>query len=434
MKKHFQIMAFLALMILTTLAQAVTVYYQPTPYPLKKMDGTDMSQNLNIVHIWNGWMNSYYPSIQELQENDILQIGGWGDDYASVIRFDLTGLPRTADSANLYLWALPSGATNPSQVSLYPITSDWDVSTIAWYNFPSFSSGYYWPISTAVNTWRGYTVTGWYNDWKNNVRPDKGIMVYPYNNDGQQRFDKFASSRVVAPTDARYLGTRPILGLTFTPTLQLKMPLPGNYRWLLTNEIGGYECMGKTPWPDEYHQDITGNYFSIDITWNNVYNGSGPSPYGEFNTPVLAAANGKVVFAGQANPEVGNGYYVVINHNNDTVNNTGFSTRYIHLKDIPKRKNGVILQTNDVVVQGDQIGIMGTTGTLPNGSPSSTGVHLHFGVRYNNSGLSTVSELTKVVMEGKILKSYQTECSVNSSGVPTNWVRFYSSTNPLTGN
>ncbi len=148
---------------------------------------------------------------------------------------------------------------------------------------------------------------------------------------------------------------------------------------------------------------------------------------------MLAAAGGKVVFAGQASPEVGNGYYVVIDHDGDGVVSTGFQTRYLHLANPPARKNGTLLTVGDTVQQGDQIGIMGTTGTLPNGQPSSTGVHLHFGVRYQNNGSSTVPELTKVLMEGLLLKSYQTECAVNSSGVPTSRIRYYSSTMTPTG-
>ncbi len=249
--------------------------------------------------------------------------------------------------------------------------------------------------------------------------------------DGTQRFDKFASSRVPAPTDARYLGTRPILRLDFTPTLTLKMPLPGGYRWLLTNEIGGYECKGESPWPDTAHQD--NNYFSIDIKWENVYNSIGPTPYGEYNTPVLAAAGGKVIVNSDSGDQYPNGNYIVIDHDGDGNLNTGFSTRYLHLQDAPRRKNGTLLQTGEIVFQGDQIGIMGTTGYL-NGVPTSTGVHIHFGVRYNNSGSLTVPELTKVVMESMVLKSYQTECAVNANGVPISRIRYYTSTNTPTGN
>src|SRR3989344_3547449 len=397
------------------LANAVTAWYQPTPYPMKKMDGSAMPQDINIVHAWGGWFNNSYNLT--LVRDDKLQIGGWGDTYTSPIRFDLVGLPATVDSAYLYLYALPSGSANPSQVSLWPITSVWDPATVGWNNFPSTSSGYYWPVSTAVNTWRGYTISGWYADWKSGVRPDDGILIWPYNNDGTQRFDKFVSSK---STDD---GHRPILGLTFTPTLEFKMPLPGGYSWLVTNEVGGYECMGQFPWPDAAHQG--NNYFAIDIAWNN----SG-GVYGQYNTPILAAAGGKVIEVGGGNNNGDlNGFYVVIDHDSDGNINTGLTTRFLHLNKAAARANGALLSVGNSVNQGDQIGIMGTTGKTLDGNPTSTGVHLHFGVRYNNGGSSTISELTKVLMEGLLLKSYQTECTIDPvTGIPTGRIRRYSST------
>lgn len=421
MKKFFTALA-LAFFVFVQFAHAVTVYYQPTPYPALKADGTNMPQAINIVHVWDGWFNNSYN--QTFVQDDKLQIGGWGDNYVSLIKFDLTGLPSTTDSADLYLWALPSGAAGPSQVSLWPITSVWDPATVGWGNFVSVDSGYYWPVSTVVNSFRGYSVTGWYNDWKSGARSNQGILVWPYNNDGTQRFDKFASSRNTND------GQRPLLALTFTPTLQLKMPLPGGYSWLLTNEIGGYECKGDggiSMWPDVAHADngSTGNYYSIDVTWTN--NGT---QYGQYNTPVLAAAGGKVIEVGGGNnPGDFNGFYIVIDHDGDGNINTGFSTRYLHLKQYAARANGNYLSVGDSVNQGDQIGVMGTTGKDTNGISTSSGVHLHFGVRYQNHGYSYIPELTKVTMENNLLKSYQTECG----GTPSSWIRYYGSTNTPTG-
>lgn len=240
-----------------------------------------------------------------------------------------------------------------------------------------------------------------------------------------------------AYADAR----RPVLQLNFTPTLQLKMPLPGvlgplKLTWLLTNEIGGYECTGGIPWPDTAHQDVgsDGNYYSIDITWTNKDGNGAASQYGQYNTPVLAAAGGKVVGVGGGNNNGDfNGFYIVIDHDSDGNPNTGFSTRYLHLKQYAARANGTLLAVGNSVNQGDQIGIMGTTGKDANGNPTSTAEHLHFGVRYQDHGYSYIPELTKVVMEGLILKSYQTECAVNGSGVPTSRIRYYNSTNTPTG-
>lgn len=205
---------------------------------------------------------------------------------------------------------------------------------------------------------------------------------------------------------------RPILRLDFTPTLQLKMPLPGNHTWLVTTEVGGYDCKGSY---DQYHDGS--NYFSIDFSWKNVAD-SGATAYTETsNIPVIAVAGGMVVFAGTDPNKPDNGYFVVINHSGGIDETTGFTTRYLHLK-----AGSIIVTQNQIVQQGDRLGYMGNTGL-------SFGTHLHFGVRYNNNGSSLVPETAKVVMDNWLLKSFQTECSVDANGVPTDWIRYYRSGN-----
>lgn len=298
----------------TPQANAITAWYQPTPYPTQTQSG---------VNIQGGWFNNSYN--QTLVWDDKLQIGGWGDYYTSPIKFDLTGLPPVVDGAYIYLYALPSGSANPSQVSLYRISSTWNPSTIGWANFPPTDSGYYWPVSTAVNTWRAYTITDWYTAWKSGAHVNYGMLMWPYNNDGAQRFDKFVSPKSADD------GKRPILRLDFTPTLEMKMPLPGNISWAVTTEVGGFDC--TTDPQDMAHADD--KYFSIDFSWRNKdANGAQvyPNPNGTaVDIPVVAAAGGKVVYARGAdtagNP---NGFYVVIDHDYDGNLNTGVSTWYVH--------------------------------------------------------------------------------------------------------
>lgn len=79
------------------------------------------------------------------------------------------------------------------------------------------------------------------------------------------------------------------------------------------------------------------------------------------NTPILAAAGGKVIIAKQGGWNGGYGSYVVISHSN------GMQTLYAHM-------NSVAASVGDTVSQGETIGYMGTTG-------QSTGIHLHFEVR-----------------------------------------------------
>jgi len=75
-------------------------------------------------------------------------------------------------------------------------------------------------------------------------------------------------------------------------------------------------------------------------------------------TPVLAAADGTVTYAGW--DSYGWGNTVLIDHGN------GFKTRYAHL-------DSVAVTVGQLVSRGQQIGLSGTTG-------NSTGPHLHFGV------------------------------------------------------
>lgn len=332
---------------------------------------------------------------------------------------------------------LRGDSSTPIPYAVCAITSSWNLS-LTWNTQPSYDPTCYGYATPTPWNWSGFWLSGggpnWYNQWQAQTLANNGVMLFPYatNNNFDTFYSTLYNNYGIDPyADAR----RPLLGLTFTPPAGMpnfKLPLPGGYKWLLTNEIGGYECKGEAPFPDIAHQDAGsfGNYYSIDISWNN--NGG---VYGQYNTPVLAADGGKVIEVGGGNnPGDLNGFYIVIDHDSDMDIRTGFSTRYLHLKQAAARKSGVILAVGNSVNRGDQIGIVGTTGKYADGTPTSTAEHLHFGVRYQNQGYSYVSQLSYVVMDGWLLKSFQTECAVSGNGVPTNRIRYYNSTNTPTGN
>ncbi|HIT91656.1 MAG TPA: M23 family metallopeptidase [Candidatus Stercorousia faecigallinarum] len=93
------------------------------------------------------------------------------------------------------------------------------------------------------------------------------------------------------------------------------------------------------------------------------------APYG---TPVKAAANGIVNFAGAAG-----GYGNVIYIDNGTIEGKRVSSRYGHL-------NRYIVASGTKVTQGQTIGYVGSTG-------KSTGPHLHFEVRENGKAVNPIS-------------------------------------------
>jgi murein DD-endopeptidase MepM/ murein hydrolase activator NlpD len=97
-------------------------------------------------------------------------------------------------------------------------------------------------------------------------------------------------------------------------------------------------------------------------------------------TPVYAAADGKVVFAG-ANGGYGN--TVEIEHS-FSVNSKKAKTLYAHLKEI-------VVNQNAYVRQGQQIGLSGNTG-------NSGGPHLHYGLYFNGAAVDPLGANVKPVL------------------------------------
>jgi murein DD-endopeptidase MepM/ murein hydrolase activator NlpD len=188
---------------------------------------------------------------------------------------------------------------------------------------------------------------------------------------------------------------------TGSPNITMDLPLPAGKSWQLTVEIAGYfyeHCSGSN---DPVSSHTGNNYYSLDFD-DETKNGGSQS-----NVDVLAAAGGKVA---KVTYNDDNGNYVVIDHDYDGNLSTGYSTRYLHLQN-----NSIKVTQGQNVGQGDVLGLMG-------GTPNYD-VHLHFGVRYQNSGSPSVNDLQFVEMEGKRLGEFMAGCS------NTGDLRYYSSSN-----
>jgi hypothetical protein len=174
---------------------------------------------------------------------------------------------------------------------------------------------------------------------------------------------------------------------TITPTLFKPIPVPTSTRKpvLLFSTITPVAC---DPFTTDYC--IAGGHFilqrpvkppandSVDSTYpyGSTANGTRDPHHGvefvnESGTPVYAAADGDVIFAGPDDEALYSpwaNYYgnlVVIKHSD------GLFTLYAHLSRIDAR-------VNQEVMAGDKIGEIGSTGV-------AIGSHLHFEVRYGNA-------------------------------------------------
>lgn len=365
------------------------------------------------------WLSSYYNNTAV--DDDMLQVGGWGDWYRTFIKFDLTGLPQTATQATMFLFVADTGGTStPVSMKPYLLTSTWNEQTQDYYDTVTGYSMGTVPAPTP-NSWYGLNIASIYNGWKNGTYANNGFVFLATGNNNQ--FNYFRSSDY---SDAKY---RPKLVVTYSG-LNLSFPLEcstpscsGSNNLVYTS--GPYTSQGINSVVDHemdyvYVKDgeivsFTGEMFNEtssylrsfvspcypkvgNTPWSylltSMYKGTNlPGPGGNcsngvalnydshpgydyrasYGTPVRAAASGTVVnFGGQrCVPKVGScsGLGAIgITHGD------GYITQYLHLSTIS-------VSAGDSVSRGQVIGYSGDTG-IPNVP------HLHFEVLKQVSGSS----------------------------------------------
>ncbi len=133
---------------------------------------------------------------------------------------------------------------------------------------------------------------------------------------------------------------------------------------------------GELTWPTPGYTKITSYY---GMRWGKLHKGidiTGSSPGQIAGAPIVAANDGKVIFAtNNYTPHYSYGKYLMIDHGGGTV------TLYGHC-------NQVIVSAGQTVKKGQTVAYVGTTG-------DSTGYHLHFEVRVNGSTVNPMNYFTK---------------------------------------
>jgi len=339
------------------------------------------------------WFSSVYNTTAV--DDNKLQVGGWGDQYRTLLRFDLTGLPQTATSAYMYLYTYPRGdSSTPVSMNIYILTVDWNEQTQYYYT-PLY--GYFGGTHPAptVNSWYGINITGIYNAWKAGTYTNYGFAFLPTATDN--RFNMFRSSdysdyyyrpMLVVDYNGANLGF-PLSYNSWTPytasivsVFDHQMDTPYDFNEdseivAYTDEVGDY-----SPHPNDYTciNQQSGQPFTINGHYVG-YSGCGSTYYLSYNshpgydypvptgTSVYASASGTITeIQCPAYPGSCTDYgRIRISHS------SGYSTWYMHLS---QQVGNLIV--GSTVSKGQRIGYSGQT------SPVSVGPHLHFEVRKND--------------------------------------------------
>src|SRR3989344_7990589 len=153
MRNSRSVLATLALVLVIVISahavSAATIYYQATPY-----QGMDR------------WFGSYYDKPSQYDWR--LRVGGWGDEYDTVLRCDQSSLPQVATKAIVWLYVFPEGY-GFTALNWYQISSQWQSANINWLDTwvnlnPKTVYLGYSPAPTRVG-WFGVDFTYQYNNY-----------------------------------------------------------------------------------------------------------------------------------------------------------------------------------------------------------------------------------------------------------------------------
>ena len=218
-------------------------------------------------------------------DDDKLQAGGWGDQYNSLIQFDISNGPRTAQSAILYLYSF-SSPNDGTYTSMYldRVTQPWN-EDVGWYNRPAFVQQATILPAPAPDQWYAIDLTFLYNNWKQGLYPNYGIQLRPTKYCCKNSAN-FRSSDYSIP----YL--RPKLVIS---NVSLAFPLPGKtpYNNLVTSVMdhsvpGGYYTRDSkvTAYNGEFGNRNPYFYASTIVAYQSPLNDSSSMP-ASFSLPLL---------------------------------------------------------------------------------------------------------------------------------------------------
>ena len=226
-------------------ASAATIGVKPGPFP----DGMST------------WYGSVYNTSS--QHDDKLQVGGWGDEYDSLVRFNLSALPVTATQAVVWLYAYPRGdASTPVNINWYQNTSQWHTGSVSWSTQPSGSYLGYTNAPTTIPGWYGVDFTTLYNSWRSGSSPNYGLALKPTANN--TRFDMFRGSGYTADTTLRpeFDITYNTSGTDSIPHWKWPLASPSYASRTVTQAFGAFPWAGGTECPAGYQKYHNGTDYS----------------------------------------------------------------------------------------------------------------------------------------------------------------------------
>ena len=245
------------------------------------------------------WVTDFFSNNDNFGvDNDRLRVGGWGDHYDSLLRFDLLNahLPTHVSSATLRLYNVENNGASPTDMYVDQLHTAWD-ENYGWHDY-SLSYTNIRTVAVPGLGWLDIDVTQAMNDWLATPSSNFGMQLRPVSNNNN--FNSFVSSDAVG--DFAQFRPELVVVATSSPTLSIAA----------TNASQSEGNSGSKPFTFTVTRSgsTTG---ASSVNWAVTGSGANPANAADFASGVLPS-NTVNFAAGDTTPKV-----ITVNVSGDTI-------------------------------------------------------------------------------------------------------------------
>ena len=134
--------------------------------------------------------------------NEELVVGGWGDNYYTLLQFEIEDMPAAVDSVSLQLFCFKTRGVGTVSMALDRITTQWNWTTAGtgpdrerlwWADKPNAVNVRSLLPPCTTGSWYSIDITDIYRGWKSGANSNYGLQLRPLSSDN--RWNEFHSSR-----------------------------------------------------------------------------------------------------------------------------------------------------------------------------------------------------------------------------------------------
>lgn len=162
--------------------------------------GAEMVRQIETIGGYDGYVSSIYTPY--FQDTASVRIGGWGDTYVGLIRFNPASLPTSVQSVSLSYYVTNNGGGSTTvPMTMYALSTPFGQNQYWLNNLLVYSDSIRSVSQPQSGNWMVIDITDYYRKWKAGTYRNHGIVLLPTATNN--RFNNLQAANPVTPSSQK---------------------------------------------------------------------------------------------------------------------------------------------------------------------------------------------------------------------------------------